>query len=382
MGFQSATVLSAMLLKEARPVVVAAVSVIVWHPTAVGRRQGAPTDDDPAVGTALAGLAGRLDALQDVQRSMGLALEGLARRLDALEAGAITVGPTVAGLSERIDALEAAPTYAAALRGMSTRVDSVEAAAAVEAVTRWVAHSTHPAAERISVVTPTHNRPDQLRRAIASVRAQSYGSWEMIVIDDGGELDSAAVVTDAGDPRIRRSRIDNSGVCAARNRALSMATGSIVAYLDDDNVMDPSWLQAVAWAFAERPDVDVVYGGLVIDDLRRAEGSGSGALPQLYLRSYDRYALLTENLTDMNAIAHRAGLPEAHFDETIDPLGDWDLLIRLTTRKPPLVLPVIACYYSTAAADRLSLRTADLARSREGILAAHAIERRLGREEL
>ena len=348
-----------------------------WHPTVVGERQGARADEDPATDR----LAGRLDALQDVQQSIGLALEGLARRLDALEAGALTVGPTLAGLSERIDALQAEPSYLAALRGMTTRIDTVETAVAVEAVTRWVAHGTLPAGQKISVVTPTRNRPDQLRRAVASVRAQTHGSWEMIVIDDGGELDTAAVVTEAADPRVRHSRIEKGGVCAARNFALSLATGSIVAYLDDDNVMDPGWLHAVAWAFAERAEIDVVYGGLVIDDLRRAEGSGSGAFPQLYLRPYDRYALLTDNLTDMNAIAHRAGLAEAHFDESLGSLGDWDLLIRLTTRKPALVVPVIACYYSTAGADRLSLRAADVARSRADILAAHAVERRLGREE-
>lgn len=347
----------------------------------MSRRLDSLREESRAIGTTLDGLAARLDAFQEVQLAMGQALEGLARRLDALEAAAVTVGPTVAGLSERLDALEAAPTYTAALRGMATRLDAVEAAESVEAVTRWVAHGARPAEQHISVVTPTRNRPDQLRRAIASVRAQTHDSWEMIVIDDGGELDTAAVVAEAADPRIRRSRIEKSGVCAARNRALSLAKGSIVAYLDDDNVMDPGWLEAVAWAFAERPDIDVVYGGLVIDDLRRAESKGSGALPQLYLRAYDRYALLTDNLTDMNAIAHRAGLAEAHFEESLDPLGDWDLLIRLTTRKPPFVLPVIACYYSTAGADRLSLRTADLARSREAILAAHAVERRLGREE-
>ena len=321
------------------------------------------------------------DGLQQVLAKVGEALEGLARRLDALESAAITVAPTFVGLAERIDALEAAPSHAAALGGIVTRVDALEAAAAVEAVTRWVAHESPSASQRISVVTPTRNRPDALRRAIASVRAQTHENWEMLVVDDGGELDPTAVVDEAADPRIRHSRIEKSGVLAARNHALAMATGSIVAYLDDDNVMDPSWLKAVAWAFAERPEVDVVYGGLVIDDLRRAEGNGAGSLPQLYLRPYDRLALLTHNLTDMNAMAHRAGLAQAHFDENLEPLGDWDLLIRLTTHKPPLVVPVIACYYSTAQTDRLSNRTADLARCRASILAAHNVERRLAKED-
>jgi glycosyltransferase involved in cell wall biosynthesis len=49
----------------------------------------------------------------------------------------------------------------------------------------------------------------------------------------------------------------------ARNAALDRATGDIIAYLDDDNVMHPSWLKAVAWAFDKRPNVDVLYGGII-----------------------------------------------------------------------------------------------------------------------
>ena len=125
------------------------------------------------------------DGLQQVLAKVGEALEGLARRLDALESAAITVAPTFVGLAERIDALEAAPSHAAALGGIVTRVDALEAAAAVEAVTRWVAHESPSASQRISVVTPTRNRPDALRRAIASVRAQTHENWEMLVVDDG-----------------------------------------------------------------------------------------------------------------------------------------------------------------------------------------------------
>ena len=320
-------------------------------------------------------------AVQEVLANIGQALEGLARRLDALEAAALSVAPTIAGLSERIDAVEAAPIATHSLGSLAARVESLEHAAAVEAVSRWVTRAVPPAEQCVSVVTPTRNRPEELRRAIASVRAQTHERWEMVVVDDGGDVDVSHVVEEAADPRVRHFRTEGGGVCAARNHALSHASGSIIAYLDDDNIMDPGWLAALAWVFTERPDVDVAYGGLLIDDMRRAHGAGSGSLPQLYLRGWDRQDLLTHNLTDISAIAHRAGLPHAHFDERLEPLGDWDLLIRLTTRKPPLMVPVIACYYSTAGADRLSHRLDDLATRRESILAAHAIERRLGREE-
>jgi len=60
------------------------------------------------------------------------------------------------------------------------------------------------------------------------------------------------------------------------------------------------------------------------------------------------------NIADIGCIAHRAGLPEARFDESLREMGDWDLFLRLTRDAPPLALPAIACYYTTDAPNRLS----------------------------
>jgi len=192
-------------------------------------------------------------------------------------------------------------------------------------------------------------------------------------VDDGSEDDTAEMLRrlqreiDAED-KLRVSRICSSGVCAARNHALKTARGEIICYLDDDNFMHRLWLKAVVWAFSERLDVDVVYGGIVIDDDLRVNRAARGALPAYYLNPYDRQKLLNGNLADIGVIAHRNGLAEARFDEQLREMGDWDLLVRLTRSKPPLVLPVLACFYSTEEPDRLSGGStfdADAARVRE-----------------
>jgi glycosyltransferase involved in cell wall biosynthesis len=149
-------------------------------------------------------------------------------------------------------------------------------------------------------------------------------------------------------------RIDNQGACAARNTALATASGEIVAYLDDDNLMDPDWLYSVVWAFDQHPEIDVVYGAFVVDDVLRVDGDASGELPRTFLHPWNREALRHRNLADIGAIAHRNGLPEARFDEELREMGDWDLLLRLTAERDPLVLPAIACYYTTDAPNRLS----------------------------
>jgi hypothetical protein len=157
------------------------------------------------------------------------------------------------------------------------------------------------------------------------------------------------------DERVRVLRNDPSrGVCAARNVALDAARGQVIAYLDDDNTFHPSWLKSVVWALDQRPELDVLYGAFVIDDVERVNRLGAGALPRLFFRKYSREILVQENLADMSAVAHRAGLPGARFDESLVQMGDWDLLCGLTADKDPLALPAIACFYTTDAPNRLS----------------------------
>jgi hypothetical protein len=254
--------------------------------------------------------------------------------------------------------LERVAAHASSLRrahdDFDARLAAVENVLAIDAVTRIVQQAELLAEPLVSVVLPTRDRPEHLRRAIDSVLAQEYQHWELLVIDDGGEADSKAVVHGAADERTRWMRTAHQGTCAARNVALAEASGEIIAYLDDDNVMDSAWLRSVVWAFEKHPEVDVLYGAFVVDDLLRVGGAASGALPRAFLHSWNREVLRNGNLADMSAIAHRSGLPQARFDESLRTMGDWDLLVRLTAECDPLVLPAIACYYMTDAPNRLT----------------------------
>jgi hypothetical protein len=242
---------------------------------------------------------------------------------------------------------------------LQQRVNEMGTTLSTWALTGWVEQAAVDPTPLVSVILPTHNRAALLPRAIASVRAQVYPTWEIVLVDDGSTDHTPAVVEglqdELGPDRLRSLRTSRSGgACSARNHALACAKGSLIAYLDDDNTMHPLWLKVVAWAFAQRPDVDVVYGGVVIDDLRRLDRRDAGALPSYHLSDFDRARLASTNLADMGAIAHRRGLAEARFDETLREMGDWDLLIRITREKAPLVLPAIACFYHTDSPNRLS----------------------------
>ena len=225
-----------------------------------------------------------------------------------------------------------------------------------------------PASERlISVITPTRNRAEILERCVDSVLAQAHTTFELLVVDDGSEDETPDLLARCTDPRVRPFRTEHVGVSAARNHGLERATGSVVAYLDDDNIMDPLWLMAVARAYDQRPETPILYGA------RLDDWNATGRLPVLRLERFDRKRLEMENIADTNVIAHRRDHPEAHFDEEFSFCADWDLMLRLTRGKPPYVLPAIACDYSTQAPARLSDRPIGALREEQArVIAKHA----------
>jgi len=98
------------------------------------------------------------------------------------------------------------------------------------------------AAPRVSVILPTYNRAELLPRALRSVLAQSYADYEVLVVDNGSTDATASLAGAFADPRIRWLRVETRGASAARNAAISVALGEWVAFLDDDDEWEPTFL--------------------------------------------------------------------------------------------------------------------------------------------
>src|SRR3989338_3818100 len=113
----------------------------------------------------------------------------------------------------------------------------------------------------VSIVTPTFNRVGSLREAIESVLAQTFSDWELIIVDDGSTDDTRQMVAQyqAQEPRIRYAYQLNSGASAARNRALGLAQGEFVAFLDDDDFWLPEKLTKQIDRFSQDPSLGFLY---------------------------------------------------------------------------------------------------------------------------
>ena len=95
-----------------------------------------------------------------------------------------------------------------------------------------------------TVVIPTYNRSNLLKRAIVSVLEQTFANFELIIVDDQSTDDTASVVNSFGDSRIRYMMNHRTkGACGARNVGIFSATGKWVAFLDDDDIWLPEKLK-------------------------------------------------------------------------------------------------------------------------------------------
>ena len=98
----------------------------------------------------------------------------------------------------------------------------------------------------VSIIMPAYRCSRFLPLSVASVQAQTWRSWELLIADDCSPDDTYSVASSLAekDSRIRLLRTaENSGPAAARNLALSKARGNYIAFLDSDDLWKPEKLE-------------------------------------------------------------------------------------------------------------------------------------------
>ncbi len=182
--------------------------------------------------------------------------------------------------------------------------------------------SPTPPPATVSVVIPVKDDSAELARCLRALALQTRRPDEIIVVDNGSTDASATVARDGG---ARVVRCDRAGIPAASSTGYDAASGDLILRLDADCLPAASWVQAMAAAFAARPDVGVFAGGAVFLDGPRALRS---PLAAVYLGAYalllaptlGHLPLFGSNLGfrrdawhDIRSRAHRVD-PELHDD--------------------------------------------------------------------
>jgi GT2 family glycosyltransferase len=214
----------------------------------------------------------------------------------------------------------------------------------------------------ISVIIPTYNRAAWVVEAVDSVLDQTYRDLELIVVDDGSTDETPARLAAYG-RRLRYDRQEHSGVSAARNRGLALASGEWIAFLDSDDLWLPRKLEVQADYCAGHPETEIcqteeiwIRNGRRVNPRRRhAKPSGDIFEPSLELCLVSPSAVLAQKnlLTAVGA-----------FDPRFPACEDYDLWLRIACRKPVFLIAEPLVIKRGGHPDQLSRSTPALDRYR------------------
>ncbi|MGK2909941.1 MAG: glycosyltransferase family 2 protein [Sphingobium sp.] len=196
----------------------------------------------------------------------------------------------------------------------------------------------------VSIVIPTHGRPDLLAMAMESVRHQTFRPVELIIVDDMADDQTRRAVTAFANtcafPVHYVRNTAAKGACGSRNLGAFHSGGEWIAFLDDDDVWSPHFLERVMGQ-AGQGDVDLVMSAL----LRQERGRS------------DTVRITPDGMTGENVLRYRSAMTGSNFliraesfcavrgfDPDMPVFNDWDMLVRLLRKdiryavvKEPLV---------------------------------------------
>jgi glycosyltransferase involved in cell wall biosynthesis len=192
----------------------------------------------------------------------------------------------------------------------------------------------------VSVIIPSYNYGFVIAETIASLQRQTVSDWEAIIVDDGSGDNTEAVVKPLveQDSRIVYIKQINAGVSAARNRAMKLAKGKFIQFLDADDLLTPQKLEIHVNYLLEHPAESIVFG-----DIRffmhatprkmqySMDGAATGELNSTSLVASEAVErMFTHNIVAICAPLFRREVMYAVglYDELLTSLEDWEYWFR------------------------------------------------------
>jgi glycosyltransferase involved in cell wall biosynthesis len=201
----------------------------------------------------------------------------------------------------------------------------------------------------ISIIIPVYNSQNTIKETIESVLTQSFTDFELIIINDGFQDSSLAVIGQVKDERIRVFSYPQAGANASRNRGVDRAKGDYISFLDADDLWTADKLECQLKALQDNPEAAVAYSWTnCIDEsgkfLRR--GSYRSCSGEVYAQ-----LLLIDFLENgSNPLIRREALTTVgKFDQSLTHAEDWDMWLRLAASYPFVAVPSPQILYRVSA---------------------------------
>ncbi|MBL91677.1 MAG: glycosyl transferase [Myxococcales bacterium] len=186
----------------------------------------------------------------------------------------------------------------------------------------------------MSVIIPTFNRREALGRALSSIQSQTVAVHETIVVDDGSNDGTAAMVAERF-PKIKIIVQENQGVSAARNTGIQAATGEWIALLDSDDEWLPQKLERQIDAIEQAPQMRLCHtdeiwirNGVRVNQMKKHEKRGG----HIFEHCLPLCCMSPSSALIRCDVFDELGL----FDEGLPACEDYDFWLRFCAKYPVL----------------------------------------------
>lgn len=181
--------------------------------------------------------------------------------------------------------------------------------------------------ELISIIIPVYNHLVDLKKALHSIKKQTYKNIEVIIIDDGSDVDIGSKIKPQDfDFDLFIYRQENKGAPVARNKGFEMSKGEYVIFWDADVIAIPSMLQKMRNVLAIHPEASYVYCNFYF------------GRKQIKGIKFDAEKLREKNYIMTTSLIRRDDF--VYFDESLKRFQDWDLwLTMLEKNKMGIFIP-------------------------------------------
>ncbi len=205
--------------------------------------------------------------------------------------------------------------------------------------------------KKVSVIVPVYNVEQYLERCVESIRNQSYKNLEIILVDDGSPDNCGKMCDEFAeiDNRIKVIHQENSGLSAARNSGLKIATGEYISFVDSDDWISPQMIDIMAGAM-DRHNADVVACDFVHEYKETGKFKEIKDFNEIILQKSDLFKTTadTEHFAGYacNKLYRREKIGNLEFDEGLFSCEDIDFVSQFVTKcEIGVYLPVALYHY-------------------------------------
>ncbi|WP_347566433.1 glycosyltransferase [Scytonema sp. UIC 10036] len=192
---------------------------------------------------------------------------------------------------------------------------------------------------------PAYNSAKTILETIESILKQTFNNFEIIIINDGSQDSTLALISEVKDDRIKVFSYPNAGANVSRNRGLYRAVGDYISFLDADDLWTPDKLELQLQALQENEDAMVAYSWTdYIDEKSKFLLSGTHITENSHV--YEKLLVINFLESGSNPLIRREALIKlGGFDESLTAAQDWDMWLRLAHDYQFVAVPKVQILY-------------------------------------